>query len=92
MKNKHIGSSWDEFEKTHFTAEEIAESDLRVAVIGEIIKARKEKGLNQTELGELVGVPQSNIARLESGKLSPQLNTLIKILHKLGKKLVVAEA
>lgn len=45
--NPAIGQSWDEFEKEFFTPEEIAASDLRVAIIGEIIKARHEKGWSQ---------------------------------------------
>ena len=39
--------TWDEVQKDIFTPEEIAESNLRVALVGEIIKARKEKGLSQ---------------------------------------------
>lgn len=32
------GSSWDELEKQLFTSEEIAESEVRVAIINEMIK------------------------------------------------------
>lgn len=71
------------------TPEEIAESDLRVAIIGELIKARKEKGLSQKQLEELSGVKQSAIARLESEKAVPQLDTLLKLLVPLGKTLAV---
>ena len=42
MDNKTIGRSWKELEQELFTPEEIAESDLRVALIGEIVKARQE--------------------------------------------------
>lgn len=41
--NSAIGHSWEEVRAELFTPEEIAASDLRVAVIGEIIKARNEK-------------------------------------------------
>ena len=47
--NPAIGISWEEFEKEYFTPEEIAASDLRVAIIGELIKARREKGLTQKD-------------------------------------------
>ena len=43
--NPAIGMSWEEFEKEYFTPEEIAASDLRVAIIGELIKARREKAV-----------------------------------------------
>ena len=81
--------SWDEFEKEFYSAEEIAESDLRVALIGELIKARNEKGISQKRLEELSGVKQPMIARIESGKTLPQVNTLIKLLVPLGKTLAI---
>ena len=46
------------------TPEEIAESDLRVALIGELIRARKERGITQKQLEEMSGVKQPVIARL----------------------------
>lgn len=44
------GSSWDELEKQLFTSEEIAESEVRVAIINEMIKAREENGITQSLL------------------------------------------
>ena len=41
-KNPAIGSSWDDLQKTIFTKEEIAASELRVALMLEIIDARKK--------------------------------------------------
>ncbi|MEI6285632.1 MAG: hypothetical protein WCP79_03925 [Bacillota bacterium] len=38
-----IGESWNEFEKKIFTPEELASSDLRVALIGEIIAHGRQK-------------------------------------------------
>nr|WP_207635787.1 helix-turn-helix transcriptional regulator [Clostridium sp. MD294] len=74
---------------TLFTPEEIAESDLRVAIIGEIIKARQEKGISQKKLEELSGVKQPIIARMEKGNTSPQIDTILKVLLPLGKTLAV---
>lgn len=71
------------------TPEEIMESNLRVALIGEIIKARQEKGISQRQLGELSGVKQPIIARMEKGATSPQLETILKILAPLGKTLAI---
>jgi len=85
-----LGRSWEEAEKELFTPEEIAASELRVAIIGELIKARQEKGLTQQKLGELCGVRQTHIARMERGETVPNLNTLLKILAPLGKTLVLA--
>lgn len=87
--NSAIGSSWKEFEKELFTPEEIAESDLRVSFIGEMIRARQEKGISQKKLEELSGVKQPVIARMETGSTSPQLDTILKILIPLGKTLAI---
>jgi len=87
MNKKPI--TWEEVEKEIFTPEEIAESEIRVALIGEIIKARHERGLTQQQLGELSGVKQPIIARMEKGSTSPNLSTVLKVLASLGKKLAV---
>nr|DAV51903.1 MAG TPA: Helix-turn-helix XRE-family like protein [Caudoviricetes sp.] len=89
MNNSAIGQSWDEFEKEFYTPEEIAESDLRVALIGELIKARNEQGISQKKLEEMSGVKQPIIARIETGKSIPQISTLIKLLVPLGKTLAI---
>ena len=89
MNNSAIGSSWEAVRKELFTPEEIAESNLRVAIIGELIKARQEKGISQKKLEELSGVKQPVIARMEKGSTSPQLDTILKVLAPLGKTLAV---
>lgn len=89
MNNSAIGQSWDEMEQELFTPEEIAESNLRVAIIGELIKARQEHGISQKKLEEISGVKQPVIARMEKGYTSPQLDTLLKVLAPLGKTLAV---
>ncbi|MCQ9328266.1 helix-turn-helix domain-containing protein [Pelistega suis] len=89
-KNKAIGSEWDDnFDKAILTTEEIVESDLRAALINELIMARKELGISQKQLEVLSGVKQPVIARLELGQSIPQLSTLLKILAPLGKTLAI---
>ncbi|MFR2204081.1 MAG: helix-turn-helix domain-containing protein [Christensenellaceae bacterium] len=89
MNNSAIGSSWEDVRAELFTPEEIAESNLRVALIGELIKARQEKGISQKKLEELSGVKQPVIARIEKGTSSPQIETVLKILAPLGKTLAI---
>ena len=89
MKNKSIGSDWLDIRREIFTDEEISASNMRVAVINEFITARKEKGISQKELEKISGVKQPVIARLETGNVSPQVDTLLKLLASVGKTLAV---
>lgn len=89
--NNAKGHEWGQVRNTLYSKEEIAESNLRVALIGEIIKAREEMGISQKKLEELSGVRQPVIARLERGNTSPQLDTILKILAPLGKTLYIGD-
>ncbi len=91
MNKSAIGTSWEDARKRLFTPEEIAASDLRVAIVGEIIRARHEHGISQKRLEELSGVKQPIIARLEKGLTNPQLDTVLKLLVPLGKTLVITD-
>ena len=85
-----IGTKWDDtFEKNIFTEEEIQASNLRVAFMTELIKARSEKGITQKQLETLTGIKQPVIARMETGKTSPTLDTILKLLAPLGKTLSI---
>lgn len=89
MKNETLGYEWQDVRKELFTAEEIAASDLRVALIGELVKARQEKGITQKQLEELSGVKQPVIARIENGTSVPKISTILRVLAPLGKTLAV---
>lgn len=82
--------SWDTIQNELFTAEETAESNLRVEIIGALIEARHEQGISQKKLEELSGVKQPVIARMEKGCTSPQLETVLKVLEPLGLTLKIA--
>jgi len=58
--------------------------NFEVSLIGKMIEAREEKGLSQRELADLSGIKQPAIARLESLKATPQIDTLFKVLYPLG--------
>ena len=50
-----------------------------------ISRAMKAKGLNQTELGHLVGLPQPKVSALVRGRLSGfSIDRLLSILNRLG--------
>ena len=84
-----IGGDALELMREILTPEEIAASDLRVAMMIELVNARKERGISQKKLEELSGVKQPVIARMERGSTSPQIDTVLKVLAPLGKTLAV---
>ena len=60
------------------------------AVIAEqVADRRKELGLSQADLAELVATTQSAIARLESGGRPPRIDTLLRIANALDCELLV---
>lgn len=71
----------DETRVSHAEREKI---NFEIELIGKMVEAREEKGLSQRELAEISGVKQPAIARLESMKTIPQIDTLFKILNPLG--------
>jgi ribosome-binding protein aMBF1 (putative translation factor) len=81
--------TWEEVRQEFYTPEEMAECDLKVALIGELVKARREQGISQRKLEEMSGVKQPVIARMEKGSTTPQIGTVIKVLASLGKKLAI---
>lgn len=63
------------------------EIDELTNIVSAMIDKRTALGITQRELAQLCGLPQSSIARIESGKTTPKLDTLLKIIHPLGLKL-----
>lgn len=53
--------------------------------IGRLVKdARCERRLTQAELAEMVGTTQAAISRLERQRLSPTVDTLVRVFDALG--------
>ncbi len=55
----------------------------------ELILLRKRLGFTQRELAEKAGIKQPQLARIESGKQLPRLDTLISIAESVGFSLEV---
>ena len=53
-------------------------------IVGAMIQQRHNLELSQRDLAELCGIPHSSVARIESGKTTPNLSTLLKIFNQLG--------
>lgn len=73
--NPEIGKDIDEVEATS-------------QIIGAMIERRHDLKLSQRDLADLCGIQHSSVARIESGKSTPNLSTLLKIFSKLGLNLV----
>lgn len=66
---------------------EIFEQELRLELIGEAIrKARKAKNLTQEQLGELVGVQKSQIAKIENSTTDARFSTILRVFDALKAK------
>jgi len=74
--NPEIGKDLDEIEE-------------RAKIVSAMIDQRHNLNLSQRDLAEICGLPHSSVARIESGKSSPNLTTLLKIFDKLGLTLTV---
>ena len=63
---------------------DIDEIEALSKIVGAMIEQRHNLDLSQRELAELCGIPHSSVARIESGKSSPNITTLLKIYNQLG--------
>lgn len=87
--------TWNEY-KDHVKAidsegkRDIEEAENHASIVGAIIEQRKALGISQRELADICGIPQSSVARIESFKTTPNLDTLLKIFQPLGLKLTVS--
>lgn len=62
------------------------ETELENYLIGEAIRrTRKEQHLTQKQLGELIGVQEAQISKIESGK-SITYATIVKVFKAMGAK------
>lgn len=89
--------TWNNYKEHVRTVDpEISKDMEEVEALSQIVKAMVEQrnalGLSQRELAALCGIPQSSVARIESFKTVPNLDTLLKIFQQLGLKLSVTAA
>ena len=81
--------NWNEYkEQVKLTdpvgKEILEEAEAEASIISAIIRRRAELGLSQRDLANLCDIPQSSIARIESSKTTPRLDTLLKLFRQLG--------
>ena len=90
-------ANWNDY-KNHVRAtnpeigKDLDEVEAISQIVGAMIERRHDLNLSQRDLAELCGIPHSSVARIESGKSTPNLSTLLKIFSKLGLSLVAQPA
>lgn len=80
---------WADYKKgiTALSKSEINE----IEIVAQLIHRRKQLGFTQQQLGELAGLKQEAIARLEREVSIPRLDTLEKIAQALGMRVALIE-
>jgi DNA-binding XRE family transcriptional regulator len=49
-----------------------------------VLRHRTEHGVSQAALGRALGIPQSQVARIEDGEHTPSLPTMLRVCDALG--------
>ena len=68
---------------------EIEELEMHAKIVSEIIARRNSLGLSQRDLAAICGIPQSSLARIETFKIIPKMDTVLKIMLPIGLGLAV---
>lgn len=87
--------TWNDYKNHVKAVDPVAKADLEnieelTSIISSLIAKRTELGISQRDLAAECGLPQSSVARIESFKTTPKLDTLLKMMRPLGLKLQVA--
>ncbi|KLU62312.1 antitoxin HipB [Peptococcaceae bacterium CEB3] len=77
---------WEEIKNNiqSFNQNEIEEIEIVAKFVNRIVDRRKELGLSQRDLAEMVGIKQAAIARFERAGVVPRMDTFLKIIKPLG--------
>lgn len=73
-------------EKSPGFAKLVAEEGKKLDIAVELHQLRESLGMSQRELAELVGKPQSTIARIETGAMFPSFKLINEIALATGKE------
>ena len=87
MRSKNFRDFYND--DSNVSPTERAKIEFEVELIGKLIEAREANGLTQEQLAKAAGIKQSALARLESVKATPQIDTLFKVLTPMGYKLTI---
>lgn len=89
MKTKKLETILKKQLKSQDFKDKYNEELTRLKIASQIKKIRTAKRLTQENFAKKANMPQSVIARVESGKHTPSLITLDKLAQALGKKIEI---
>lgn len=89
--------TWDDYKEHAKASGNNAKSDIEEAeelayIVSSLIQRRNELKLSQRDLAMLCGLPQSSIARFETMKTVPNIDTVIKMMKPLGLQITISSA
>jgi len=88
MKNKHIGSSFDDFLETEGIAEEVESGAIKKLIAFQLLETLEKEHLSKTELAARLHTSRAALDRLlDPDNDSVTLQTLKRAATVLGKKL-----
>lgn len=54
-----------------------------------LVSARRQKDLSQAQLGKLVGLPQTHVSGIETGRIVPRYDTMLDLVRVLDHDLIL---
>ena len=89
-RNKHLGSSFDEFLRSEGLYEEVTSLAWKRVLSWEVAEAMKKEGISKSEMAKRMGTSRSQLERL----LDPEnpnvlLDTVQKAASAVGKRLTI---
>ncbi len=76
-------------ERSPTERERVEIAERQFDLIGQLISLRLDAGLTQSQLASEAGIHQSEISKIERGRLNPTKETLETLAHALGAHLTI---
>lgn len=89
VNQRYVGRSFDDYLQEALSEDEQKLVKAKTEFLLQLIDLRKEANLTQSELGKLVGLKQSTIAKIEKGVISTSFDNLFKMLAAMGKTIKI---
>lgn len=89
-RNKHLGSSFDEFLRSEGLYEEVTTLAWKRVLSWEVTEAMKKRGISKSEMAKRMGTSRSQLERLlDPGNPNVLLDTVQKAASAVGKQLTI---